>query len=80
MTGWEKIGGPPPPILSVGGNVVPVSCVSRNPTQLDVFIIGDDGQVYTNHWDPNQGWQPGPGERESWLTSSFPTLTCLSRI
>jgi hypothetical protein len=36
--------------------------VSRDPNKLDVFVVGNDGQVYTAAWDHNvsqgkwRGW------------------------
>jgi len=50
---------------SVAGGVVPqgraVSAVSRSSSQLDVFVVGMDGGVYTAAWNPgaNQGQWAG---------------------
>jgi len=43
-----------------------VSAVSRAPTKLDVFIVGEDSGVWTAAWDRDfaggawQGWWPVP--------------------
>lgn len=40
----------------------PVNAVSRDPNKLDVFVVGNDGRVYTAAWDQNvaqakwRGW------------------------
>lgn len=45
----------------------PISVVARKPDLLDLFVVGQDGQVYTAAWDPRQadgawrGWWPIPG-------------------
>ncbi|MGH6900015.1 MAG: hypothetical protein ACREJ5_26270, partial [Geminicoccaceae bacterium] len=40
---WRSIGGVFPP-------GAPLGAVARNPGQLDVFITGNDGRVYTSWW------------------------------
>ena len=34
-----------------------VSVASRGPDNLDVFVSGNDGYVYTAAWDPQGGWK-----------------------
>jgi hypothetical protein len=54
--GWWNIGGVSAPPGSA------VSAVSRDPNKLDVFVVGNDGHVYTAAWDHNvadgkwRGW------------------------
>jgi hypothetical protein len=43
--GWWNIGGVKAPPGSV------VSAVSRDPNKLDVFVVGNDGRIYTAAWD-----------------------------
>ena len=41
------------------GNIPPggtVSAVSRNPNQLDIFIVSADGGVYTAAWSAGKPW------------------------
>lgn len=36
----------------------PVTCVSRGPDKLDIFVVGTDNHVYTAAWRPDSGgWQ-----------------------
>ena len=46
---WRNIGG----IFPVGA---PVTAVSRTPTNLDLFIAGNDGRVYTSWWTGSNDW------------------------
>lgn len=46
---WRDIGGNFPP-------GAPVTAISRNPDQLDVFITGNDGHVYTSYWTAGAKW------------------------
>jgi hypothetical protein len=46
---WRNIGGVFPP-------GAPVTAVSRNPNQLDLFICGNDGRVYTSWWTGGSDW------------------------
>lgn len=48
-THWEGIGGSFP-ISSFA------AAVSRAPDHIDVFILGNDGQVYTSWWHDGDGW------------------------
>ena len=34
----------------------PVSCLSRYPDHIDLFVSGRDGGVYSTFWDVNGGW------------------------
>ena len=46
---WTPIGGFFPPGASI-------CAVSRNPDHLDVFVMGNDGRVYTSWWHHGQAW------------------------
>src|SRR5262245_51640457 len=61
---WSPIGG----FFRPGA---PVSAVARNPNQLDLFITGNDGRVYTSWWNPNGGWS-GFTNRWSPIGGFFP--------
>jgi hypothetical protein len=54
--GWRNIGG----LFPIGA---PISAVSRNPDQLDVFIVGGDGCVYTSWWTAGRDWSGLQGWR-----------------
>ena len=62
---WRSIGGFFPP-------GAPVAAVSRNPNQLDLFIIGIDGQAYTSWWPAPTWWS---GINNNWRPI-FPTWGC----
>jgi hypothetical protein len=49
---WFRIGQPE---HNVPRNSV-VSVVARNPDQLDLFVVGNDGGIYSTWWNPNDGW------------------------
>ncbi|HEX6472584.1 MAG TPA: hypothetical protein VF069_26065 [Streptosporangiaceae bacterium] len=49
LGGWFDIGG----VFPAGA---PVSAVSRAPDHLDLFVIGNDGRVYTSAWTEGMGW------------------------
>jgi hypothetical protein len=53
---WRSIGGFFP-------NGAPVSAVSRYPGNLDLFVIGNDGRVYTSWWTEGQDWS---GVNDNW--------------
>jgi hypothetical protein len=61
---WRSLGG----IFPVGA---PVTAVSRNSGQLDLFICGNDGRVYTSWWTQGQDWT---GINDNWrsLGGFFP--------
>ncbi|HEY6425240.1 MAG TPA: hypothetical protein VIY28_18760, partial [Pseudonocardiaceae bacterium] len=46
---WRDIGGVFPP-------GAPVSAVARNPNNLDLFITGSNGDVYTSWWSQDSDW------------------------
>ena len=50
--GWRDItlGLPPLP----GG--APVAVVSRNPNQLDAFVVDSAGRLHTSWWTPTDDW------------------------
>jgi hypothetical protein len=35
-----------------------ISALSRNPDHIDLFVVGNDGGVYSRFWDANGGWTP----------------------
>ncbi len=53
---WRSLGG----IFPVGA---PITSVSRAPGQLDLFICGNDGRVYTSWWSQGQDWS---GVSDNW--------------
>ena len=54
---WRSIGGYFPPGAQV-------AAVSREPNQLDLFITGNDGRVYTSWWHAGSEWS---GLNDTWL-------------
>jgi hypothetical protein len=46
---WRGIGG----FFPAG---IPVAAVSRTPNNLDLFITGNDGRVYTSWWSSGRDW------------------------
>jgi hypothetical protein len=61
---WRDIGG-------VFPSGAPVTVVSRNPNQLDLFICGDDSRVYTSWWSAGADWS-GLGNHWRNLGGAFP--------
>jgi Kazal-type serine protease inhibitor domain len=61
---WRDIGGVFPPGASV-------AAVSRNPNQLDLFICGNDGHVYTSWWTAGSDWS-GLGDKWRDIGGVFP--------
>jgi hypothetical protein len=53
---WSPIGGFFPP-------GAPVTALTRNPHQLDLFITGNDGRVYTSWWHEGASWS---GTNDNW--------------
>ena len=53
---WRSLGG----IFPVGA---PVTAVARKPGQLDLFICGNDGRIYTSWWTEGQDWS---GIADNW--------------
>ncbi|KAH0553061.1 hypothetical protein GP486_006745 [Trichoglossum hirsutum] len=56
VDGWKKIGGVFPADC-------PVTAVSREPDQLDLFVCGKDGRVYTSWWHQGGDWS---GINDNW--------------
>ena len=69
---WWDIGG----IFPVGATV---SAVSRNPNQLDVFIMGGNGHVYTSAWSAGGAWS-GIGNKWWDIGGTFPVAASLSVV
>jgi hypothetical protein len=63
---WRSIGG----FFPVGGTVSPVA---RMANHLDLFIVGNDGRVYTSWWHQGAGWS---GVNDNWrpIGGFFPTV------
>ncbi len=53
---WRSLGG----IFPAGA---PVTAVSRAPGNLDLFIVGNDGRVYTSWWSAGADWS---GINDDW--------------
>ena len=34
-----------------------VTAVARNPNQIDLFVVGHNGGIYSTWWNPNDGWE-----------------------
>ena len=43
-------------MLGLVGAAAPVSAVARTPDNLDLFITGNDGRVYTSWWVAGSDW------------------------
>ncbi|MFD6389084.1 M12 family metallopeptidase [Nocardia sp. NPDC060259] len=61
---WRNIGGVFPP-------GAPVAAVARTSTNLDLFITGNDGRVYTSWWQAGSDWS-GIGNRWRNIGGVFP--------
>jgi hypothetical protein len=53
---WRPVGG----FFPKGA---PITAVTRNPGQLDLFVCGNDGRVYTSWWYQGQDWS---GVNDNW--------------
>lgn len=53
---WRSLGG----VFPAGARV---AAAARNPDQLDLFITGGDGRVYTSWWHAGQDWS---GVNDNW--------------
>ena len=71
LNGWRDIGG----VFPAGA---PVSAVSRNPMQLDLFICGTNGHVYTSWWDGVSDWSGLNGWRD--IGGVFPAGAPVSAV
>ena len=49
----------------------PVAAVSRNPNQLDLFITGNDGCVYTSAWTNGGNWNNSGSNNPATNTGGF---------
>jgi len=69
---WTPIGG----FFPVGASI---TAVSRNADHLDVFVMGNDGRVYTSWWHAGSDWS---GAADSWTSIGgfFPSTAALSSI
>jgi hypothetical protein len=73
LNGWRDIGA-----LFPAGNTV--AAVSRNPNQLDLFVVGGNGHVYTSWHTDGSDWSGLNGWRD--IGAQFPagnTVTAISR-
>jgi hypothetical protein len=80
-SGWSGIDNNWRPLGGVFPAGAPVTAVSRAPNQLDLFLTGNDGKVYTSWWSPESGWS---GIENNWrpLGGVFPAgapVTAVSR-
>ena len=69
---WTNIGG----VFPAGA---PVSAVARTPDNLDLFITGGNGVVYTSSWNPHDGWS-GLGNRWTNIGGVFPPGAPVSAV
>jgi hypothetical protein len=69
---WDAIGGFFPA-------AAPVSAVARTPDHLDLFVVGNDGRVYTSWWQDGSDWT---GRNDSWepIGGFFPAGAPVSAI
>lgn len=71
--GWSNIGG-------IFPNGAPITQVQRHPDNIDLFICGNDGHVYTAWWHSGQEWSGLNGWRD--IGGTFPPgarVTAVSR-
>lgn len=61
-TWWENIG---------GNSALSIAAVSRTPGWLDVFVLGNDGNIYSKAWDLTQ-WRPS---QAGWWNFGKPSST-----
>jgi len=61
---WRNIGGYFPPGATI-------TVVARSPRNIDLFVVGNDHQVYTSWWWEGQDWS-GLGNRWRSLGGDFP--------
>jgi hypothetical protein len=69
---WWPIGGVFPP-------GAPIDVVARTPDNLDVFVTGNNGVVYTSAWSPGEGWS---GVDNNWrpIGGEFPPAAPVSAV
>ncbi|WP_429645488.1 hypothetical protein, partial [Skermanella aerolata] len=69
---WRSIGG----VFPAGA---PVAAVARTPNNLDLFICGNDGRVYTSWWFAGVDWS---GINDNWFAIGgfFPAGAPLSAV
>ena len=70
--GWRPIGG----FFPKGA---PVSAVARTPGNLDLFVTGNDGVVYTSWWSQGHDWS-GVGNRWRPIGGVFPAGAPVSAV
>ncbi|WP_057176780.1 hypothetical protein [Paraburkholderia caribensis] len=64
ITGWRRIGG-------VFPSNAPIAAVARRPDNLDLFVVGNDGVVYTSWLAPGADWS-GLGNKWRPIGGVFP--------
>jgi hypothetical protein len=69
---WRDIGG----VFPAGA---PLAVVSRNPNQLDVFVVGNQGDVYTSWWTAGSDWS-GLNDRWRDIGGVFPAGAPLAAV
>lgn len=70
---WRNIGG----VFPVGAQV---AAVSRKPGQLDLFVTGNDGRVYTSWWTEGVTDWSGLGDRWRNIGGVFPNAARVSAV
>ena len=53
---WSSAGGSWWPIGGTFPAGAPIAAVARTPENIDLFVVGDDGIVYTSWWVAGQDW------------------------
>jgi hypothetical protein len=69
---WIDIGG----VFNPGA---PVAAISRNPNQIDLFITGQNGDVYTSWYIDGQQWS-GIGNKWTDIGGVFPAAAKISAV
>ena len=58
LNGWESLGG-------VFNPNTEISAINRSPGNLDLFVCGNDGNVYTSWWSEGNIWSSS--NPQGWL-------------
>ena len=74
---WFRIG-------RAENNVPPgsaVSAIARQPDKIDLFVVGNDGGIYSTWWNPDDGWE----RNHNWFRigrpeNDFPQRSVISAI
>jgi hypothetical protein len=77
--GWSSAGRGFSPI---GGDFAvdePVTAITRSDDEIDLFVTGGDGRVYTAWWREGAGWSSANGDWNS-IRGSFPAAAPVAAI